>query len=93
MFDIDKIAALSKLYIEEEKRDLLKTQMEQLIRFAGRLADMELQEPASNEESVTGKDGMRSDFGIYSCSAQQVLANAPEQKDGFFFVPQVVKEE
>ena len=86
-FDINKIAELAMLELEEEEKSSLGKDMADIVAFA---------------EKIVGAGGSMQEWNVYdiplredavgdSLSAEAALSSAPEEKDGFFFVPQVVE--
>lgn len=92
MFDLEKIAALSKLSLETlsaAERERLAMQMEQLAAFAKRLSAVDLPEQSDTESAVSYWE-LRSDICGGTLSRELALSAAPKQMDGCFYVPQIV---
>lgn len=92
MFDLDKIAALSKLSLEslsETEREQLAVQMEQLAAFAKQLSPVTLPEQSDTESAVSDQL-LREDVCGSPLSREQALSAAPKQVDGCFYVPKIV---
>lgn len=86
-FDINKIVELAMLELEEEEKASLGKDMADIVAFAEKIAEAEekVQEWAVYDVSL------RDDVSGASLTAEEALSAAPENKDGFFFVPQVVE--
>jgi aspartyl-tRNA(Asn)/glutamyl-tRNA(Gln) amidotransferase subunit C len=92
--DIDtarKVAKLARIRVEEDRLPALADQLSGILGFMEQL----------NEVDVTGVDPMvsvtpmrlkrRADEVTTGGMAAQVLANAPDAREGFFAVPKVVE--
>ncbi len=92
MFDLDHIAKLSKLKIREQDRKKLQEQMTQMVRFASLLPQLPITKDSMPEIDY-GRQTQRMDYFGISENRERLLSGAPAQKDGCFFVPQVLQEE
>ncbi len=92
--DIDtarKVAKLARIRVEEDRLPALAAQLSGILGFMEQL----------NEVDVTGVEPMvsvtpmrlvrRADVVTAGGIARQVLANAPDAREGFFAVPKVVE--
>jgi len=92
--DIDtarKVASLARIRVEEADLPTLAGQLSGILTFMGQL----------NEVDVTGIDPMvsvtpmrlkrRADVVTDGDIQRQILANAPDAREGFFAVPKVVE--
>lgn len=86
--DIEKIARLSKLTIEPQKRDMFLTQMKNIIGMVENLPD-------SGEGSIGVDESrpmrLRKDEIGPSLTRGQVLMNAPQKQAGCVVVPKTVE--
>ena len=84
---LENAAILAKLELSEEEKETAKSDMEKMLAYIDKLNELDTDgvEPLSHvfetvnvfrEDIVTNKDGH-----------EEVLSNAPEQKDGMFMVP------
>ncbi len=92
MPDLSKLAKLSKLEIDENQKDVLEAQLNELVEFASRLSALTLPE-IPEEEVYYGKETLRKDIALFPSRTEEILSNAPAVKDGYFFVPQVMAKE
>ena len=86
-FDINKIAELAMLELEEEEKASLGKDMADIVAFAEKIAEAEEKVQEWQVQEVP----LREDMTAASLTAEEALSSAPEKKDGFFFVPQVVE--
>lgn len=92
--DILYIANLAYLKIEDDKIDKLTEDMKNVINFAHKLSEYNL-EDISEDEFIDSGDfsfALRKDEAKESdCTRQEMLSNAPSQKACCFSVPKVVE--
>jgi len=84
------IAALSRIRIEEHRIPRLAAQFAGIIAYFDKLNELDTSgvEPMSGAVEVASVT--RDDTPAPSLPREQGLANAPEQRDGFFTVPRVL---
>lgn len=86
-FDINKIAELAMLKLGEEETGSLEADMAEIVAFAEKISEVD----AAVQEWDVIEVPLREDLVRNSLSMESALSGAPEKKDGFFFVPQVVE--
>ena len=86
-FDINKIAELAMLELKEEEKSSLSMDMAKIVAFAEKIAEA----GETVQEWEMQDVPLREDAAGASLTAGEALSAAPEKKDGFFFVPQVVE--
>lgn len=82
--ELDNIATLSKLYIDEKERECIAEALTQMMDFASVVAQADVQE-------ITGTDTqeatpMRQDVAGDSLSPRDVLCNTLNSNQGYFTV-------
>lgn len=89
--DIMKIADMSSLSLSEEEIQMFVQDIEKMINFAHQLDELDVEgvEPVIYDKSVYNV--FRKDEVKPSTPKEELLANAPEQRNGCFFVPKVLE--
>ena len=89
-FDIDTVAALSRLEISETSRGELSSDMNDMVSFAQMIS-----EQAESENKITAckLSDVRADIITPSILREELLASAPDERDGYIRVIRAVKEE
>lgn len=90
--EIEKIARLAKLSLEKEELEALRGDLEKILDFAGSLSGESLEEGELLLESLPEME-LREDQMGACLPRDEILAGAPESRDGFFYVPKTVKTE
>ncbi len=87
---LDYICDLAKVKLEGEMRETIRSDFEKIIQYMEILkeADTSSQAPLSHVFSNT--DVSREDTAEDSFDNTLLLANAPQQKDGYFVVPKTL---
>jgi len=88
-----KIASLSKLELSEEEIQLFSKQLPDIVKFIEKLEELNTEYILPFYEMINLEAPLRKDEIKEGLSKEDALKNAPEEKDGFFVVPRVVKAE
>lgn len=89
---VEHVAKLARLSLSEEEKNQFTTQLNDILQFAEKLNELHTDdvEPTSHVYPVTNV--MREDVVKPSLTQEKVLANAPDQQDGYIRVPAVFEE-
>lgn len=84
---IEYVGILAKLELSDEEKEQAKTDMGRMLDYIDKLAELDTTgvEPMSHVFPV--QNVFREDVVTNSDTREELLANAPEQKDGMFMVP------
>ncbi|MBN2302156.1 MAG: Asp-tRNA(Asn)/Glu-tRNA(Gln) amidotransferase subunit GatC [Lentisphaerae bacterium] len=88
--DVKYVARLARLNLGEDEALRLQAQMDQIIRYIGKINELDLSgiEPASHASSVINV--FRKDDVKASIDRDRILANAPKVAKDMFLVPKIV---
>ena len=89
--DVLKVARLARIETTEEQAEALKGQLSNIIGWIEQLSEVDTDnvEPLANVVNIDL--ALRKDEVNDGDCADKVLANAPEETQGFFVVPKVVE--
>lgn len=81
------LEALGRIKLPEESREKAKNDLQEILQYIDTLSELDTEgiEPMSHALPLTNV--MRDDVVAPSIPREEVLANAPSQKDGYFLVP------
>ena len=84
---IEYVGILAKLELSEEEKEAAKKDMEQMLDYIDTLNELDTAgiEPMSHVFPV--QNVFREDVVTNEDTREQLMTNAPEQKDGMFMVP------
>ena len=88
--DVDKIAKLAKLEFSPEEKKKFTEQMAQIVTYFEKLNELDTDEVPPTYHVLDIKNVMREDKVEPWLTQEDVLANAPARKLGFFSVPKVI---
>lgn len=82
--DIENIAILSKLFVDENNLDQLTEQMQEIVNFADEIANAPDEGEFDNINNLSNV--FRDDEVLKSLPSEEILKNAPEQENNHFLV-------
>ena len=91
--EVRRIAALATIGLNEDEIETYATELGQIVGFVEQLSSVDT-EGVTPTDQVTGlvdvwrEDEVRSEY-----SREELLANAPDQQDGFFKVKRVLNND
>ncbi len=88
---IEYVGILAKLELSEEEKEAAKKDMGRMLDYIDKLNELDTSgvEPMSHVFPV--HNVFREDVVVNGDDRENILANAPEQKDGAFVVPRTVE--
>lgn len=91
--DVEKIAALARLELTGEEKDLYQDQLSSILEYAARLNQLDLDDVQSTASAVALQNVLRDDEVLASLSIEDVLFNAPKQSQDQFQIQAVLDDE
>ncbi|MGH6991755.1 MAG: Asp-tRNA(Asn)/Glu-tRNA(Gln) amidotransferase subunit GatC [Caulobacteraceae bacterium] len=88
---VRKVASLARIRIEEERLEPMARELSGIIAWVEQLAEVETSETAPMTTPVDVALPMREDVATEGGAADEILANAPRARRGYFVVPKVVE--
>jgi aspartyl-tRNA(Asn)/glutamyl-tRNA(Gln) amidotransferase subunit C len=89
---VDKLARLSRLYFSENEKEIIRTDLEKMIRFVDKLSELDTEGLEPVLHMGTERNTLREDRVQGSLSAGEALSNAPDRHGDFFTVPKVIRK-
>ena len=86
---LDRLAELSRLNIETDEREQVKTELEQILSHMGQIEKLELGEDLPL--NPVGQEALRTDEVRPSLPREELLANAPKTDGIYWLVPKTVE--
>lgn len=88
---IEYVGILAKLELSDEEKEAAKKDMGNMLNYIDMLNELDTDgvQPMSNVFPV--KNVFREDVVTNGDDCENMLANAPEEKDGFYMVPKTVE--
>lgn len=89
--EVDRIASLSMLSLDEEKRRMLQQDISEILEHAERLNELDTDGVEPTTYILCQQNVWREDKQGQVWERKDMLRNAPEKEDGCFVVPKVVE--
>ncbi|WP_419766090.1 MAG: Asp-tRNA(Asn)/Glu-tRNA(Gln) amidotransferase subunit GatC [Arcobacter sp.] len=89
---ISKLAKLSSLEIDENKRESLKKELGDIINFVENLNEIDVSHIDATFTTVEGGTPLREDISSQDLEmSKHILSHAPKSEDGYFIVPKIIE--
>ena len=88
---IEYVGILAKLELSREEREAAKRDMSRMLDYVDKLNELDTEGVEPMSHLFPAHNVIREDVAINADSREQILANAPEQKDGAFKVPRTIE--
>jgi aspartyl-tRNA(Asn)/glutamyl-tRNA(Gln) amidotransferase subunit C len=89
---IAKLAKLSSLEIDEERKENLKSELADIINFVENLNDIDVSNIEATFSTIEGGTPLREDVAKQDLElSNHILENAPQSEDGYFIVPKIIE--
>ena len=89
--DLDYVARLARIHIDDEKKEILTHDMEAVIKFADKLAELDTENVEPVAHALPVNNVFRKDEIVPSYDRDELLKNAPEKDAGCYSVPKIVE--
>ena len=90
--DLEGVARLARLDVTEKERDRLRGEMRSILRYVNRLQELDTDGIEATFQMVARTNIMRTDEERPCLPTAHVLANAPQEENGFFRMPRILEE-
>jgi len=90
--EVEHIAELAKLGLSAKEIDRFQEQLSAILDYAAVLQQLDTEGIPPTARVLGTSNVMRTDVVGPSLAVEDVLANAPSRRDGYFCVPLVIEE-
>jgi len=88
--DIDYIARLARINLNDRERVVYSQQMERIIEYINKLNELDTSNVPPTSHVLPIKNVLREDTPRPSMPREEALKNAPDVSDGFYRVPRII---
>jgi aspartyl-tRNA(Asn)/glutamyl-tRNA(Gln) amidotransferase subunit C len=88
---VEHVARLAQLTLSDQEKELFREQLSSILEYAQRLQQLDTSAIPPTATVLLLENVMRDDQVRPSLPLADVLANAPDTKDGYFRVPVVLE--
>ena len=89
--EVEHVAWLARLELSDEEKDRLTGHLNQILLHFGKLQELDTSEVEPTSHSIPIQNVFREDVVGACLSVEDAISNAPEARDDYFVVPQVVE--
>lgn len=89
--EVEHVAWLARLEIAEDEKDRLTADLNQIIAHFEKLQQLDTDHVEPTSHSIPVVNVFREDVAGRSFDVSEAVSNAPEERDEYFVVPQVVE--
>lgn len=84
---IENLEILAKLELSESEKEQAKLDMGRMLAYLDKLGELDTENVEPTTHILPLQNVLREDVTTNSDTREELLANAPEEKDGMFMVP------
>ena len=88
--DVEHVALLARLALTEEEIAMYTTELNAVLSFMDKLNELDTSQVSPTTHVLDLQNVFREDEVGQSMAVEDVVANAPEQRDGQFKVPRIL---
>ena len=89
---IDKLAKLSSLNIEDDKKEALGAELADIVGFVENLNEINVDNVDATFTTITGGQPLRVDTSFKEDGlSEAIMANAPKSEENYFIVPAIIE--
>lgn len=89
--EVEYVARLARLALSEKEKDKLTNQLDSILSYMGTLNKLDTSKVEPTSHVLPLNNVWREDVVKSSCPREEILANAPEQAEGFYKVKKVIE--
>jgi len=89
---IDKLAKLSSLTIEDDRKEALGKELEDIVTFVENLNEIDVSHVDATFTTIEGGQPLRKDNSFKEDGlSDRIMSNAPKSADNHFIVPTIIE--
>lgn len=89
--DVEYVAALARLELGSEEKQLFAGQMDAILGYVDKLGQLDTDGIVPTSHAVPMENAFREDIVTPSIGPDRALANAPDRAGSFYRVPKVIE--
>ncbi len=87
--DVEHVAKLARLELTEEEKELYTKQLGDVLKYVDQMNEVDTSNVKPMCQVINFYNVMREDKIVQETSKDELMANAPEEENGFFKVPKI----
>lgn len=89
--DFENILRLAKLKVSDDKKKQLKSDINEIVEFVGKLAEINTDNGKPDAHIVPGPNVFREDIPVSMFERDELLKNAPSKTNEYILVPRIIE--
>ena len=90
--EVEHVAKLARLEVSEDEKAMFARQLSGILTYMDQLKELDTKGIEPTATVLPTENVFRDDDVRPSLPQEKALANAPDQKDGFFRVPKIIED-
>ncbi len=87
--DVEHVAKLARLELTQEEKELYTKQLGDVLKYVDQMNEVDTSNVKPMTQVIDFVNVMREDEVHYEQTKEELMANAPEEENGFFKVPKI----
>ena len=87
--DVEHVAKLARLELTEEEKELYTKQLGDVLKYVDQMNEVDTSDVEPMSHAIDFVNVMREDKVVYEQTKEELMANAPDEENGFFRVPKI----
>jgi aspartyl-tRNA(Asn)/glutamyl-tRNA(Gln) amidotransferase subunit C len=87
--DVEHVAKLARLELTEEEKELYTKQLGDVLKYVEQMNEVDTSDVKPMAQVIDFVNVMREDKVVYEQTKEELMANAPEEENGYFKVPKI----
>ena len=87
--DVEHVAKLARLELTEDEKELYTKQLGDVLKYVDQMNEVDTTNVKPMSHAIDFVNVMREDKVVYEQTKEELMANAPEEENGFFKVPKI----
>ena len=87
--DVEHVAKLARLELTEEEKELYTKQLGDVLKYVDQMNEIDTSNVKPMTQVIDFVNVMREDKVEYEHTKEELMANAPDEENGFFKVPKI----
>jgi len=89
---LDKLAKLSSITLDENNKESLKSELEDIIEFVDNLNDINVDKIDATFTTISGGTPLREDIVQNKSElSEHIIKHSPKNENGYFIVPKIIE--
>lgn len=87
--DVEHVAKLARLELTEDEKELYTKQLGDVLKYVDQMNEVDTSDVKPMTQVIDFVNVIREDKVYYEHTKEELMANAPEEENGFFKVPKI----